>query len=102
MEERKLQLGKRQIVLRHSSPMLKAVIIVLILFSMAAMGALAWVQSGLQSQMQTMTEQAAAITAQNEELTYRMQNPENVQVIQRIAEEELDLVTPDTVLIQLQ
>ena len=38
MEERKLQIGKVQVILRHSSPVLKAVVIVLIVFSMAAMG----------------------------------------------------------------
>ena len=101
MEERKLQIGKVQVILRHSSPVLKAVVIVLIVFSMAAMGALMWVQAGMQKQIRGMTAEAAAIVAENEKLSQRLENPGDVKTIREIAEEELDLVTPDTVLIEL-
>ncbi|MDY5642821.1 MAG: hypothetical protein SPG79_07485 [Candidatus Faecousia sp.] len=102
MEERKLQIGKVQVILRHSSPVLKAVVIVLIVFSMAALGALMWVQAGLQSQVRSMTAEAAAILNENEKLSRRLETPGDVKTIREIAEEELDLVTPDTVLIELQ
>lgn len=102
MEERKLQIGKVQVILRHSSPVLKAVVIVLIVFSMAALGALMWVQAGLQSQVRSMTAEAAVIVSENEKLSNRLENPGDVKTIREIAEEELDLVTPDTVLIELQ
>ena len=102
MEERKLQIGKVQVILRHSSPVLKAVVIVLIVFSMAALGALMWVQAGLQSQVQSMTAEATAILDENEKLSHRLETPGDVKTIREIAEEELDLVTPDTVLIELQ
>ena len=102
MEERKLQIGKVQVILRHSSPVLKAVVIVLIVFSMAALGALMWVQAGLQSQVRSMTAEAAAIRDENEKLSRRLETPGDVKTIREIAEEELDLVTPDTVLIELQ
>ena len=101
MEERKLRIGKVQVILRHSSPVLKAVVIVLIVFSMAAMGALMWVQAGMQKQIRGMTAEAAAIVAENEKLSWRMANPGDLKTIRGIAEEELDLVTPDTVLIEL-
>ena len=102
MEERKLQIGKVQVILRHSSPILKAVVIVLIIFSMAAMGALMWVQAGLKNQIRGMTAEAAAIVSENEKLSSRLENPGDLKTIREIAEEELDLVTPDTVLIELQ
>ena len=102
MEERKLQIGKVQVILRHSSPVLKAVVIVLIVFSMAALGALMWVQAGLQSQVRSMTAEATAILDENEQLSHRLETPGDVKTIREIAEEELDLVTPDTVLIELQ
>ena len=102
MEERKLQIGKVQVILRHSSPVLKAVVIVLIVFSMAALGALMWVQAGLQSQVRSMTAEAAASLNENEKLSRRRETPGEVKTIREIAEEELDLVTPDTVLIELQ
>ena len=101
MEERKLQIGKVQVILRHSSPVLKAVVIVLIVFSMAAMGALMWGQAGMQKQIRGMTAEAAAIVAENEKLSWRMENPGDLKTIRGIAEEELGLVTPDTVLIEL-
>ena len=102
MEERKLQIGKVQVILRHSSPVLKAVVIVLIVFSMAALGALMWVQAGLQSQVRSMTAASTAILDENEKLSHRLETPGDVKTIREIAEEELDLVTPDTVLIELQ
>ena len=102
MEERKLQIGKVQVILRHSSPVLKAVVIVLIVFSMAALGALMWVQAGLQSQVRSMTAEATAILDENEKLSRRLETPGDVKTIREIAEEELDLVTADTVLIELQ
>ena len=102
MEERKLQIGKVQVILRHSSPVLKAVVIVLIVFSLAALGALMWVQAGLQSQVRSMTAEATAILDENEKLSRRLETPGDVKTIREIAEEELDLVTPDTVLIELQ
>ena len=102
MAERTLQIGKVQVILRHSSPVLKAVVIVLIVFSMAALGALMWVQAGLQSQVRSMTAEAAAILDENEKLSRRLETPGDVKTIREIAEEELDLVTPDTVLIELQ
>ena len=102
MEERKLQIGKVQVILRHSSPVLKAVVIVLIVFSMAALGALMWVQAGLQSQGRSMTAEGTAILDENEKLSHRLETPGDVKTIREIAEEELDLVTPDTVLIELQ
>ncbi len=102
MEERKLQIGKVQVILRHSSPVLKAVVIVLIVFSMAALGALMWVQAGLQSQVRSMTAESTAILDENEKLSHRLETPGDVKTIREIAEEELDLVTPDTVLIELQ
>ena len=101
MDERKLRIGKVQVILRHSSPVLKAVVIVLIVFFMAAMGALMWVQAGMQKQIRGMTAEAAAIVAENEKLSWRMENPGDLKTIRGIAEEELDLVTPDTVLIEL-
>ena len=48
-----------------------------------------------------MTAEAARITAENEKLTKRLENPGDLDTIRKIAEEELDLVDPDTVLIEL-
>ena len=50
----------------------------------------------------SMTAEAAAILNENEKLSHRLETPGDVKTIREIAEEELDLVTPDTVLIELQ
>lgn len=102
MEEKKLQIGNVQVVLRSTSMLLKALVIVLIVFSMAAMGALAWVQTNLRRQTEDMRAQAIVLDSENRKLSQRMENPDDVQTISDIAREELGLVDPDTVLIQLQ
>ncbi len=102
MEEKKLQIGDVQVVMKPTSMLLKALVILLIVFSMAAMGALAWVQAGLRRQTEDMRAQAIVLDRENEKLRQRMENPDDVQTITDIAREELGLVDPDTVLIELQ
>ncbi len=102
MEEKKLQVGNVQVVVRPTSMLLKALVIVLIVFSMAAMGALAWVQAGLRRQTEDMRAQAIVLDSENKKLRDRLENPDDVQTVKDIAKEELGLVEPDTVLIQVQ
>lgn len=102
MEEKKLQVGNVQVVVRPTSMLLKALVIVLIVFSMAAMGALAWVQTGLRRQTEDMRAQAVVLDRENQKLKDRLENPDDVQTVKDIAKEELGLVDPDTVLIQVQ
>ncbi len=102
MEEKKLQVGNVQVVVRPTSMLLKALVIVLIVFSMAAMGALAWVQAGLRRQTEDMRAQAVVLDRENQKLKDRLENPDDVQTVKDIAKEELGLVDPDTVLIQVQ
>lgn len=100
MPERTITLGKVQIIWRHSSLLLKTLVIVLIVFSMAAMAALGWVRLSIQNQTGQMLAEAAALEEKNKELNQRIQNIDAVDTIQSIAEEELGMVTPDTVLIR--
>ena len=100
MPERTITLGKVQIIWRHSSLLLKTLVIVLIVFSMAAMAALGWVRVSIQNQTGQMLAEAAALEEKNKELNERIQRIDAVDTIQSIAEEELGMVTPDTVLIR--
>ena len=100
MPERTITLGKVQIIWRHSSLLLKTLVIVLIVFSMAAMAALGWVRLSIQNQTEQMLAEAAALEEKNKELNQRIQSIDAVDTIQSIAEEELGMVTPDTVLIR--
>ena len=100
MPERTITLGKVQIIWRHSSLLLKTLVIVLIVFSMAAMAALGWVRLSIQNQTGQMLAEAAALEEKNKEPNQRIQSIDAVDTIQSIAEEELGMVTPDTVLIR--
>ena len=91
---------KHRLVVRSSSPALKIVVTVLIVFSMAALTALAWVRGSIRSQVEDLRREAAALEHENQELQKKIDNLGSVQSVQDIAREELGLVDPNTVVIQ--
>ena len=91
--------GKFKVRLRSAPVKLKAVLIVLIVLSMAALVALRWVHNGIQAETQRKTEQAAAMEGENADLQEKIDSIGSVQSIRQIARDELGLVDPDTVLI---
>lgn len=91
--------GKFKVKLRSAPVKLKAVLIVLIVLSTAALVALRWVHSGIQAETQRKTEQAAAMEGENADLQERIDSIGSVQSIRQIAQDELGLADPDTVLI---
>ena len=99
MEQKKNPPVKRKIVVRPAPPLLKIAACLLILFSMAALPALRWVHNGIQAETQVLTDQAAAVQAENEDLSEKIGALGSVQSVKDIAQEELDLVDPDTVVI---
>ena len=99
MEQKKNPPVKRKIVFRPAPAILKIAACLLILFSMAALLALRWVHNGIREETQTLTDPAAAAQAENAELTEKVGALGSVQSVKDIAQEELDLVDPDTVVI---
>ena len=91
---------KLRLVMRSSSTALKIVMVVLIVFSMAALTALAWVRGSIRSQVEDLRQEAAALEQENRELQEKIDALGSVQSVQDIAQEELGLVNPDTILIQ--
>ena len=91
---------KFRLVMRSGSTALKIVMVVLIVFSMAALTALAWVRGSIRSQVEDLRQEAAALEQENRELQEKIDALGSVQSVQDIAQEELGLVNPDTVLIQ--
>ena len=81
---------------------LKVLLIVLILFSTAALAALRWVHNGIQAQTENLRAEAAAVEYANSVLEQKKADLGSVQSIQDIAKEELGLVNPDTVVIDPQ
>ena len=91
---------KLRLVMRSGSTALKIVMVVLIVFSMAALTALAWVRGSIRSQVEDLRQEAAALEQENRELQEKIDALGSVQSVQDIAQEELGLVNTDTVLIQ--
>ena len=96
MEERKKPV---KIVVRPSTPMLKIIIVVFILFAMAALLALSWVRTGIQSRTEDLRAEAADLVYENQNLEDKVNDLGSVQSVQDIAEGELGYINPDTVLI---
>ena len=99
MEEKNNPPVKKKIVVRPAPPLLKIVACLLILFSMAALLALRWVHNGIREETRNLTDEAATVYAENQELTEKIGSLGSVQSVKDIAREELDLVDPDTVVI---
>ena len=96
MQEQK----KFRVEFRSSSNLLKIVVAALIVFSMAALLALGWMNSGLREQSQTQKDAAAALEQENRDLQEKIDNVDTVQGVQDIAREELGFVDPNTIVIQ--
>ena len=90
---------KRKVVVRPAPMLLKIAVCLLIVFSMAALLALRWVHNGIRQETQNLTQEAAAAQAENAELTEKIGALGSVQSVKDIARDELDLVDPDTVVI---
>ncbi len=93
------QRRKVQFLLRRSSPIIKIVASAAIVFTMVALVALSIVRSSIQGETDAMREEAARLEQENGDLQDKIDSLGSVQSVQQIAEEELDLVDPDTVII---
>ena len=100
MNPKKQPKPKLQVVVRSSSIALKIAVTVLIVFSRAALAALAWVRGSIRGQVENLRQEAAAIEQENRELQDKIDNLGSVQSVQDIAREELGLVDPNTIMIQ--
>lgn len=100
MQEKKNPPKTIRVELRSAVPALKIAVILLILFSMAALVALRWVHNGIRAQTEGLRGEAAAIEYANTDLEEKIQQVDSVQGIQNIAKEELGLIDPNTILIE--
>ena len=89
-----------QLVYRRSQTATKIVLILAILLSIGALVTLRLTTNDLQAKTKALQSQAADLTAANEELKEDIDNLGSVQSVVDIAEEELDLVQPGTVVFQ--
>lgn len=102
VREPKWKIGKVQIFLAKSGGQLRFPLTVLTVFSIAALVALGWTEYDMQRQIEQMREEAAVIQYENDLLEERTKELETVKSIEQIAQEELGMVTPGTILIEAQ
>ena len=100
MEDKKVQIKNIQLVFRHSTTLLKVVVIILVVFSMAALTALALVQRSIGGQTAELRQEAAVLEQENRDLRHKLENPGAITVVEEIAQKELGLVRPGTVFIK--
>ena len=93
---------KVKVAVRPSSNILKVILIFLILTSIVALVALRWVHNGILTEIADLKEEASGLEHANEVLEKKTEELGSVQSIQDIAEEELGLADPDTILIDLE
>ena len=89
-----------RVVFQPGNPKLKKRLIALILSSMLALGALAFVHHRIQVRTQALLDEAAALEQENADLQEDIEALGSAQSIQEIAKESLGLVDPDTVIIK--
>lgn len=102
MSEHIWQVGKVQVIFSSGSKVLGRVLGALIVFSMAAIGALGWVSSSVSQQTEALRRQAAALEYANTVLEQKAEGMSTVHGMLQVAKEELDMVSPDTILFQMQ
>lgn len=93
-------IGRVQLVYRRSQTATKIVVILMLLLSIGALVTLRLTMNGIQDETRALQAQAADLTADNEALAEDIGNLGSVQSVMDIAEEELDLVQPGTVVYQ--
>ena len=83
----------------RSHPLTKVVVIVLIVLSMAALIALGWSQADMRRQIEQMRREVAQLESENQDLREKIEQLDSVEGVENIAQEELGLVDPNTIVI---
>ena len=95
-------LGRIKIEYRRSRPLTKMVAVAAIVLSMVALLTLSWAKYDVQKQTQEMMGEAARLEQENAQLEQKIDSLGSIQSAEQIAQEELGMVSPDTVLIDTE
>lgn len=95
-------LSRIKIEYRRSRPLTKMVAVAAIALSMVALLTLSWAKYDVQKQTQEMMGEAARLEQENAQLEKKIDALGSVQSAEQIAQEELGMVSPDTVLIDTE
>ena len=97
----KINLPFRNIKVEYarSHPLTKVVVIALILVCMAALITLSWSGSQLRREIAQLRQEAAELAAENADLKQKIDYLGSLAGVENIAQEELEMVDPDTIII---
>ena len=95
-------LSRIKIEYRRSRPLTKMVAVAAIALSMVALLTLSWAKYDVQKQTHEMMGEAARLEQENAQLEQKIDALGSVQSAEQIAQEELGMVSPDTVLIDTE
>ena len=98
MSNRKKPFSRIRLVYRRSSPQLKCVVLVAVILSTAALLTIHFFIGQNQQELEHLRNQAARLEQENQQLDQQTGEIGTVQSIKRIAQEELDLVDPESVI----
>jgi len=94
--------SKFQLVKVRSRKLTIIMLVVAIMLSMGALAALHLSMAGLKARTEEMRKEAARLEAENQELLEDIDQVDSIHGIVEIAEEELGLVQPDTIIFQTE
>ena len=99
MEERKNPQRNTKVVIRPSPRVLKIVVALLIVFSTLTLVGLGWVRAGIQKETEDKRQEAVELEQENADLSEKIGATGSIQSALDIAQDELGLADPDTVII---
>lgn len=91
-----------RLVYKRSRPLTKLVALCAIVLSTATLLALGWMYENTQAQIRARQTQAAQLEQENARLEEYIDDLGSVDSVERIAQEELGLLDPDTVIFQTE
>lgn len=89
--------GRIRLVFRRSRPLTKCVVLAMVLLCTAALLSVRIAVTEANAQTEALRARSAALEQKNDELTQRIAELGTVQSVVRIAQEELGLAFPDTI-----
>ena len=100
MAERKEPARKIRVIVRPATRKLKIIFVLLVVICVATLAALGVIRGRIEKETQAVLDQAAVLEQENEELSKKTEGLGSSDSIRDIARDELDLVDPNTIIIE--
>lgn len=98
MEEKEIRKGNIRLIIRRSPPLVRTAILAMLALCIISLATLGYVIHTTRAETQALRDQAAALEQRNAQLEEYLSELGSVEAIARIAQEELGLYLPGTVI----